>query len=124
MEKETRGNGFRSNCPIASSLDIIGDKWTMVLIRDLAIGASRYSDFLASPEGIPTNILAARLKNMEQQGIILKEAYQANPDRYAYRLTEKGNALRPIMRALKDWGMEWIPERDDNPPNLQWVRNG
>lgn len=107
---------FRSRCPVASTLDLVGDRWTMLIIRDLFLGASRFSDFLASPEGITTNILASRLRDMEQQQLVSKSAYQHNPERFAYQLTDKGKGLLPVMRALKVWGMEWIPDRDPNPP--------
>jgi DNA-binding HxlR family transcriptional regulator len=101
----------RSHCPVASALDLVGDSWTMLIIRDLLLGASRFNDFLASPEGITTNILTSRLRMMEAQGLICKEAYQSNPRRYAYRMTDKGKALTPVMRALMKWGMQWIPGR-------------
>lgn len=107
---------FRSLCPVASTLDIVGDRWTMLIIRDLILGASRFSDFVASPEAIPTNILTSRLRMMEEQGLLSKSAYQANPERFAYQLTDKGKALLPVLRALKIWGMAWLPGRDANPP--------
>ncbi len=88
----------------------------MVIVRDLVLGASRFGDFLASPERIPSNILANRLRAMEERGLVAKEAYQSNPPRYAYRLTEMGKGLVPVMRALKDWGMTWLPNRSPKPP--------
>jgi DNA-binding HxlR family transcriptional regulator len=88
----------------------------MLVIRDLLSGASRFSDFASSPEGIPTNILASRLRMMEDQGLVAKSAYQTNPPRFAYQLTDKGKALLPVVRALKDWGMEWIPNRNAESP--------
>ncbi len=88
----------------------------MLVIRDLFLGASRYSDFARSPEGIPTNILATRLQTMETQGLVTKSPYQDKPERFAYQLTDKGKALLPVLRALKSWGMEWIPGRNAEPP--------
>ena len=88
----------------------------MLVIRDLLSGASRFSDFASSPEGIPTNILASRLRMMEDQGLVAKSAYQTNPPRFAYQLTDKGKALLPVVLALKNWGMEWIPNRNAEPP--------
>jgi DNA-binding HxlR family transcriptional regulator len=99
----------RSPCPIASSLDVIGDKWTMVILRDLLTGKSRYSEFLASPERITTNILADRLERMEVSGLILRQPYQVRPVRYEYRLTEKGRGLHPTLRALCRWANEFLP---------------
>ena len=107
---------FRSRCPVASTLDLIGDRWTMLIIRDLILGASRFKDFLGSPEGIPTNILTNRLRTMEEQDLVSKVAYQNHPKRYAYQLTDKGKGLLPVMRSLKKWGMDWIPDRDPTPP--------
>jgi DNA-binding HxlR family transcriptional regulator len=107
---------FRSRCPIASTLDLVGDRWTILIIRDLFFGASRYSDFARSPEGIPTNILASRLRMMESQALVAKIAYQTKPKRFAYQLTDKGKALLPVMRALKNWGMDWIHNRSAEPP--------
>lgn len=114
---------FRSRCPIASSLDLIGDKWTLVLLRDLYFGASRYNDFLLSPEGIPTNLLADRLRMLVTYGLVSKEPYQDKPVRYAYTLTEMGRDLVPTMLALTRWGMKWLPDRKARPPDdVPWVR--
>jgi DNA-binding HxlR family transcriptional regulator len=114
---------FRSFCPVASSLDIIGDRWTLVLIRDFYLGATRYTDFLTSPEGIPSNLLAERLKTLETRGIVFKTPYQTRPTRYDYRLTEMGLALYPVMKALTRWGLDWLPDRKAVPPeDVEWVR--
>ncbi|MCG8545113.1 MAG: helix-turn-helix transcriptional regulator, partial [Alphaproteobacteria bacterium] len=80
----------RSPCPIATTLDIVGDKWSFIITRDLLTGKSRYGEFLTSPEGIPTNILAERLKRLTAAGIVEKTLYQERPPRYAYSLTPKG----------------------------------
>jgi len=100
----------RSICPIAVTLDILGDKWTLLVVRDLLLGASRYNDFLEAPENIRTNILADRLKRLEEHGLIAKAAYQLRPMRYEYKLTEKGLALRPMIRQIVKWGNEFYPE--------------
>lgn len=100
----------RSGCPIANGLEIFGDKWTLVLVRDLLLGKSRYSDFLDSPEGITTNILADRLAMMERQGLIEKSRYQDNPPRHAYALTTKGEALLPVLQAMCRWANAHVPE--------------
>jgi DNA-binding HxlR family transcriptional regulator len=99
----------RSPCAVANTLDVIGDKWTLLVIRDLLCGKKTYGELLASPEKIPTNILADRLRRLEEAGVIASTAYQERPVRYAYTLTEKGNALRVILRALADWGLQHIP---------------
>lgn len=99
----------RSNCPITSSLELIGDRWTMVVLRDMFIGKKRYSDFLASPEGISTNILADRLAMMEYSGLIESKPYQERPLRLEYELTEKGAGLLPVLQELCRWGNCYLP---------------
>ena len=99
----------RSPCPVAVTLDLIGDKWSLIVIRDLFRGITRYSDFLSSPEGVTTNILADRLKKLEETGLILKEAYQDNPIRYEYVLTDKGRALGPVLREMVKWANAHYP---------------
>ncbi len=99
----------RSICPLTGALDLIGDKWTLVLIRDMLVfGKTRYSEFLNSPESIPTNILADRLKRMCKWGLIEATPYRRKPLRYEYRLTEAGRALGPVMDALAQWGLEHL----------------
>ena len=98
----------RSNCPVACTLDILGDKWTLLLVRDLLMGKSLYSELQHSLETIPTNILAQRLKHLQSLGIITKQPYQDRPVRYAYQLTEKGKALRGVLTAMVKWGNLYI----------------
>lgn len=94
----------RSPCPIAGSLDLLGDRWTLLIVRDLLLGRSRYGEFAAAKEGIPSNILAERLARLEKHGVITSEPYQQNPVRYTYRLTPRGLALKPVLAALGVWG--------------------
>jgi DNA-binding HxlR family transcriptional regulator len=102
--------GFRrSPCPIASTLDLVGDKWSLLVVRDMLRGKSTYGELLGSPEGIPTNILADRLKRLQESGIIVKSVYQERPARFAYRLSEKGAALGNILAAFVQWGKKHIP---------------
>ena len=102
--------GYRSTCPIANVLDIVGDKWTLLVVRDLLIlGKRRYGEFQSSPEAIPTNILADRLKRLEAAGLIKKELYQDNPPRAEYFLTRKGADLGPVLKAMGQWGQRHIP---------------
>ena len=99
----------RSPCPIASTLDILGDKWTLLILRDLINGKRRYGEFLESPERISTNILADRLKTLEKAQIIEKRRYSERPVRYEYSLTEKGEALLPVLREICRWANRFIP---------------
>jgi DNA-binding HxlR family transcriptional regulator len=113
---------FRSSCPIGCSLDLIGDRWTLLVIRDLMLGKSRYGELLDSAERIPTNILADRLARLEDSGIIRSELYQSKPPRYAYQLTEKGHALGPVLASLAQWGMQHVPKTKPNPTLLKQLR--
>ncbi len=99
----------RSGCPIAVTLDLVGDKWTFVIMRDMVNGKKRFGEFIDSPEGIPTNILASRLKRMEQAGLIAKKPYQMNPRRFDYRLTAEGEGLLPVLQAMCRWANKFVP---------------
>jgi DNA-binding HxlR family transcriptional regulator len=100
---------LRSSCAVASTLDLVGDKWSLLVVRDLLNGKSTYGEILQSPEGIPTNILADRLVRLEEAGIIESAAYQERPVRYAYTLTPKGRDLGDVVLALVRWGRKHIP---------------
>lgn len=100
---------YRSPCPIATTLDIVGDRWTLVILRDLLTGKSRYSQFLTSPERITTNVLADRLEKMEAAGLVERSPYQQRPIRNDYRLTEMGRALHPMLREMCRWANHHIP---------------
>ncbi len=105
---KTRGFA-RSPCPVASTLDVVGDKWSLLVVRDLLRGKQTYSELLASPEHIPTNLLADRLVRLERAGLITRAAYQRRPVRFAYTLTDKGKALGEVLRAYVAWGKRHIP---------------
>jgi len=102
--------GPRSDCAVAGTLDLLGDRWSLLVIRDL-LGdrALRYGDFLEAPEGIPTNTLADRLKRLEAHGLIERRRYQAHPPRDEYRLTAKGRSLGPVLDAIANWGVANLP---------------
>lgn len=99
----------RSPCPVACALDLFGDRWTLLVIRDLVLGRTRFKDFAAAPEGIPTNILSDRLNRLVTGGLVEKVPAADGSKRLAYRLTEKGESLRPILSAIRDWGLHWEP---------------
>jgi len=99
----------RSPCPVACALDIFGDRWTLLVVRDLALGRSRFKDFAGSPEGIPTNILSDRLERLLTSGVVHQIPAADGTKRFAYELTDKGQALLPILRSVRDWGLKWEP---------------
>jgi DNA-binding HxlR family transcriptional regulator len=99
----------RSPCPIANLLDIVGDKWSLLVARDLLRGRATYGQLLDSPEQIPTNILADRLKRLEKAGIITRSPYQERPVRYAYKLTKKGRDFGDLLSAIVRWARQHLP---------------
>lgn len=106
----------RSECPIASSLDILGDKWTLLVVRDLLDGKSRFTEFERGPEGIPTNILTDRLRRLVATGLA-ERAEIPGSTRLAYRPTSAARDLRPVLLALARWGNDhlddtWVPPDD------------
>ena len=93
------------DCPVALTLDLIGERWTILLLRDLLLeGPRRFQDFQASLPGVAPNILSARLMAMEESGLIRRQLYSERPPRVEYLLTDKGKSLGPIVKAMRDWG--------------------
>ena len=96
----------RSFCPVACTLDVLGDRWTLLVVRDLMRGKQRFGEFLESSEKIPTNILADRLQRLLTSGVVAARPYSEHPPRVDYVLTEKGEDLRPVVRAMVEWGVK------------------
>ena len=95
----------RSTCPISTSLDVLGDKWTLLILRDMVFaGKSTYGQFLQSAEKMATNVLADRLAALEEQGLVTKAVAADKKSKFTYRLTEKGVAVVPILIELVQWG--------------------
>ena len=109
MSETPADTNLRSLCPVANALDVLGDRWTLLVIRDLFAGKHRFGEFLDSPEHIPTNILAERLKRLETAGLISSAPYQARPVRLAYHLTDAGKTLSPVLDAIALWGVSQFP---------------
>ena len=108
-------NHFRCKCPITSALDIVGDKWTLVIIKQMLFEEkSTFKDFTESQESIATNILSSRLKLLEKFGIITKENHPENKKTNIYTLTEKGLSFTPILIELMFWSKENIQEFHPN----------
>ena len=93
-------------CSVAGALEMIGDRWTLLLLRDLGLGLSRYDEFQSSTQ-IPNTTLSMRLKELERNGIVERTRYRERPPRDAYRLTEKGRDLWKVIAALREWGDRW-----------------
>lgn len=95
-----------SACPIARSLAELGDRWTLLIVRELFLGTRRFDAFQAQTGASP-HLLSVRLKRLEDDGIIERRLYQSRPRRYEYRLTEKGKDLLGVVLALRAWGLRW-----------------
>jgi len=106
---ETRIYASQESCPVARTLNVIGERWTILVLRDLSRGRRRYSELLQSLDGISTNLLADRLKRLELSGMVEPVLYSDHPPRAEYRLTAKGRAFVPVLVALKAYGEEWEP---------------
>ena len=95
------------NCSIAKTLDVVGEWWTLLILRDAFRGTRRFDDFQASL-GMARGVLTARLRKLEQAGVIERRQYSQCPPRHEYLLTDAGQALRPILLALKEWGDRYV----------------
>lgn len=113
----------RSNCPVSLSLDVWGDKWSLLIIRDLMFAKEcTYGDFLKSPEGIATNILASRLQALEENKIIEKLDHPESKAKVLYKLTNKGIDLLPIMIEINLWAEKYYQIADDRKAMLKEVK--
>jgi DNA-binding HxlR family transcriptional regulator len=94
-------------CPIARALDVVGERWTILILRDLVVdGPRKFQDFERSLSGISPTTLSTRLKRLEEAGIVERRFYEQHPPRAEYVLTERGSELRPMLRALLEWGKQ------------------
>jgi DNA-binding HxlR family transcriptional regulator len=105
-------------CPIARTLDIVGEWWSLLIVRDALVGAKRFDEFARS--GISESTLATRLKRLTKAGILKRKLYQRSPDRYEYTLTEKGRELGAVILALRGWGLRWTK----GAPNTAIIHEG
>jgi DNA-binding HxlR family transcriptional regulator len=95
----------QAGCPVARTLDVIGDRWTILILRDLLLeGPRRFQDLQESLRGAAPNTLSARLKALEARGLITRRPYSDHPPRLEYWLTAQGRSLGPVLKALRDWG--------------------
>ena len=96
-------------CSIAAALGILGEKWSLLVVRELALGVHRF-DEIQRNTGAPRDVLASRLRRLEESGVLERRLYQERPVRHDYHLTAAGNELRPILLAISQWGERWTPQ--------------
>lgn len=102
---------YGQSCPVAKSLEVLGDRWTLLVVRDLLRGTRRFQDLQAGLPGIAPNILSDRLKLMERHGLVTRSFYSDHPPRAQYTLTERGQGLGVVVGALADWGSRHVYKR-------------
>jgi DNA-binding HxlR family transcriptional regulator len=104
---------YGQHCPLARALDVIGERWSPLIVRELSLGPRRYNDLLAGLPGIPTNLLATRLRALADAGVIERRMLPRPASVAVYELTEAGQALRPALHALREWGRRYGPAPSD-----------
>lgn len=97
---------YDQDCPIARTLDVLGDRWTLLIIRDMFMGMTRFNQFLESSSGMPPKILSNRLKKLVDSGLVERRVYSEHPLRAEYHLSDKGLTLFPVIKAIGRWGFE------------------
>src|SRR5262249_28236453 len=112
-------------CAIARALDVVGERWSLLLVRELTFGPRRYRDLATGLPGIPSNVLAARLKDLQAAGVIARRTLPAPTDVTVYELTRAGRALQPVLHELLDWGLRYAPEpTEDDVGQPAWALLG
>lgn len=119
-------NAHRSGCPINLSLEVFGDKWSLLILRDMIFGGKRHFRELqtGSQEGIASNILASRLKHLVELGMLTKRPDPRHKQKVTYSLTEASIQLVPVMAALGSWGLRWLPVSEDLAIRAQLLEEG
>lgn len=112
---ETRTYESQVSCPVARTLDVVGDRWTMLILRDLSWGRCKFSALLASLKGVSPNLLSDRMKKLEEHGMVERVFYSDHPPRAEYKLSNKGKAFIPVLLALREYGDQWEPGQPDRP---------
>jgi DNA-binding HxlR family transcriptional regulator len=106
-------------CPIAAAMEVVGERWALLVVREIALGATRFGDIVRGT-GAPRDRVAARLKSLEQAGVLTRVRYQSAPPRHDYQLTESGHALVPVLDALLAWGKDHAVAADDPHRTLRY----
>ena len=97
---------YDQTCPIARTLDIVGDRWTLLIVRDMFMGSARFGQFLEQSPGLPPKLLSDRLKKLVESGLVRRSLYSRHPLRAEYRLTDRGRSLLPVIQAISVWGLD------------------
>ena len=106
-------------CPVCHTTELVGGKWTLLLVRDLAAGNSRFCELERSLAGISPRTLSLRLRALEEDGIVERQTYPEVPPRVEYSLTQKGRDLMPIIDCMRDYGRRWLCSEISQAPRLQ-----
>ena len=104
-----------SRCPVCRTANVVCGKWTLLVIRDLAAGCSRFCELERSLEGISPRTLSLRLRALEEEGIVARNTFPEVPPRVEYELTEKGRALVPLIEDMRRYGTRWLLEEEQAP---------
>src|SRR5262249_41672720 len=102
---------YGQHCPVAKSLDLVGDRWTLLIVRDLLRGAARFQDLRKQLSGIPPKLLADRLRRMERHGLVERTLYSKRPPRASYALSDRGRGVGLVVGALAGWGRPFVGQR-------------
>jgi DNA-binding HxlR family transcriptional regulator len=113
----SRSDLANQTCTVARAIEIVGDPWTLMILREMFLGGRRFDDFLRQT-GVAPHTLSSRLKKLESVGVIRREAYSVRPIRHEYRLTEMGRDLWPAIIALKNWGDKWFDKPHQRPIDI------
>jgi DNA-binding HxlR family transcriptional regulator len=109
-------------CPIAAALDVVGERWALLIVRELALGNSRFQDIVRGT-GAPRDRVAARIKALDEAGVIRRVPYQTSPPRFDYQLTASGRALLPVLDALLAWGLDHaVGPSDPDRDRYRWIK--
>jgi DNA-binding HxlR family transcriptional regulator len=108
QESESTNLGAARICPIADALDLVGERWSLLILRELCFGTHRFKDIQVNT-GAPRETLALRLRKLEQSGLIERRRYNDHPPRDEYHLTQAGQDTAPVLRALRVWGEQYAP---------------
>src|SRR3954470_15891370 len=107
------GKSYEQYCTIATALDLVGDRWTLLVLRELSFGEQRFTDLKAALPGIATNLLTERLRKLEDAGLVEQRELPAPAARSVYALTRDGVRIRPVLRAIAQFGLPYLPEPEE-----------